>query len=76
MLNVYFYALYDAEARQAYSGMTVNVCASAVREDIRGNFRAPRYITVRRVPELAGIEEGGYATIVPRAEVSTDVQDD
>lgn len=68
MLNVYFYAFFDASDRTAHSGLTVNESPDAVREDIRGNFAEPMYLTVRHVPELAGIEEGGYARIVERAE--------
>ena len=66
VLNVYYYALYDAADSQTHSGLTANVCASAVRNDIERNYLKPRYVTVHRVPELVGVENGCTALIVPR----------
>lgn len=67
ILNVYFYALYDADDQQAHSGLIANICEAAVRDDIYGNYISPRYITIRRIPELAGISDGGsHVSIVQR----------
>ena len=56
MLNVYFYAFYCAENKpRANSGLVADESAEQVREDIMSNFRFPRFITVRQVPELAGV---------------------
>ena len=63
-LNVYFYALYDAADRQAYSGLATDVCKANVIANIMGNFRAPAYVTVRKVPELMGVENDGMVAIV------------
>ena len=52
-LKVYFYACYDEADKQAYSGLTIGLCAASVREDVRKNFRHPKYISIHRVPELA-----------------------
>ena len=73
ILNVYFYALYDADNRQAHSGLTAAICEAAVRSDITGNYTAPRYVTVHRVPELVGIvDERGAVHLMPRRTVSRD----
>lgn len=55
LLNVYFYALYDEGDHEAHSGLTANICSAAVRDDIAGNYITPRYVTIRRVPELVGV---------------------
>ena len=65
-LNVYFYALYDAAAQRAYSGLTAGVCSEDVRNDIAGNYIRPRYVTIRRVPELVGLTNGSHVTITQR----------
>ena len=66
IMNVYFYALYDHDDQQAHSGLTANTSEKAVREDIEGNYIAPRYVIVRRVPELVGILTGNTVTIAER----------
>lgn len=63
ILNVYFYALYDAEDQQAHSGLTVALCSEAVRADIAGNYIRPRYVTIRRVPGLVGVVSGDGCTV-------------
>lgn len=55
VMNVYFYALYDEGDQQAHSGLTGNICAAAVKHDIAANYYKPRYVTVRRVPELVAV---------------------
>lgn len=69
-LNVYFYALYDEIDHKAHSGLTANVCSAAVRDDIKGNYIAPRYVTIHRVPGLVGVvrEDGCTVQITPRSE--------
>lgn len=69
-LNVYFYALYDEGDHEAHSGLTANVCSAAVRDDIKGNYIAPRYVTIHRVPGLVGVvrEDGCTVQITPRSE--------
>ena len=57
-LKVYFYACYDEADKQAYSGLTIGLCAASVREDVRKNFRHPKYISIHRVPELAVAVDG------------------
>ena len=57
-LKVYFYACYDEADGKAYSGLTIGLCAASVREDVRKNFRRPKYISIHRVPELAVTEDG------------------
>ena len=65
-LKVYFYACYDEADKQAYSGLTIGLCAASVREDVRKNFR-PKYIGVHRVPELAVAVDGdGREYIIPQ----------
>lgn len=66
ILNVYFYALYDAEDQQAHSGLTAGLCSEAVRADIAGNYIRPRYVTIHRVPELVGLTNGSHVVIAPR----------
>lgn len=58
ILNVYFFALYDADDHQAHSGLTAAICEASVRSDIAGNYIAPRYVTVHRVPEMVGVVDG------------------
>lgn len=66
-LKVYFYACYDEADKQAYSGLTIGLCAASVREDVRKNFRHPKYISVHRVPELAVAVDGdGREYIIPQ----------
>ena len=71
ILNVYFYALYDEGDHEAHSGLTANVCSAAVRDDIKGNYIAPRYVTIRRVPELVGVvsEDGGTVQIMQTKDI-------
>lgn len=70
ILNVYFYALYDEGDHEAHSGLTADVCSAAVRNAIKGNYIAPRYLTIRRVPGLVGVvsEDGCTVQITPRSE--------
>lgn len=70
-LNVYFYALYDEIDHKAHSGLTANVCSAAVRDDIKGNYIAPRYVTIHRVPELVGVvsEDGGTVQIMQTKDI-------
>lgn len=63
LLNVYFYALYDEGDHKAHSGLAANVCSAAVRSDIAGNYIAPRYVTVHRVPELVGVTSEDVSTV-------------
>ena len=63
LLNVYFYALYDEGAHEAHSGLTADVCSAAVRDAINGNYIAPRYVTVHRVPELVGVVSADGCTV-------------
>ena len=66
-LKVYFYACYDKADKQAYSGLTIGLCAASVREDVRKNFRHPKYISIHRVPELAVAVDGdGREYIIPQ----------
>ena len=66
-LKVYFYACYDEADGKAYSGLTIGLCAASVREDVRKNFRRPKYISIHRVPELAVTEDGdGREYIIPQ----------
>ena len=66
-LKVNFYACYDEADKQAYSGLTIGLCAASVREDVRKNFRRPKYISIHRVPELAVTEDGdGREYIIPQ----------
>lgn len=69
-LNVYFYALYDEGDHKAHSGLTANVCSAAVRDAIKGNYIAPRYVTIHRVPGLVGVvrDDGYTVQITPRSE--------
>lgn len=71
ILNVYFYALYDEGDHEAHSGLTANVCSAAVRDDIKGNYIAPRYVTIHRVPELVGVvsEDGGTVQIMQTKDI-------
>lgn len=70
LLNVYFYALYDEGDQKAHSGLAANVCSASVRSDIAGNYIAPRYVTVHRVPGLVGVvsESGCTVEIMQRSE--------
>lgn len=70
LLNVYFYALYDEGDHEAHSGLTADICSDAVRSNINGNYIAPRYVTVHRVPELVGVvsADGCTVQIMPRVE--------
>lgn len=63
LLNVYFYALYDEGDHEAHSGLTADVCSAAVRDAINGNYIAPRYVTVHRVPELVGVVSADGCTV-------------
>ena len=66
-LKVYFYACYDKADGKAYSGLTIGLYAASVREDVRKNFRRPKYISIHRVPELAVTEDGdGREYIIPQ----------
>ena len=65
-LNVYFYAFYDTADKHAYSGLVADTCKANVIGDIMGNFQAPVYVTVRKVPELIGLENGSTVEIVTR----------
>lgn len=70
-LKVYFYACYDEADKQAYSGLTIGLCAASVREDVRKNFRHPKYISIHRVPELAVAVDGdGREYIIPQGRQS------
>lgn len=72
ILNVYFYALYDeGEPHEAHSGLTADVCSAAVRDAIKGNYIAPRYVTIHRVPELVGVvsEDGGTVQIMQTKDI-------
>ena len=70
-LKVYFYACYDKADKQAYSGLTIGLCAASVREDVRKNFRHPKYISIHRVPELAVAVDGdGREYIIPQGRQS------
>lgn len=70
-LKVYFYACYDEADHHAHSGLTIGLCAASVREDVRKNFRDPKYISVHRVPELAVAEDGdGREYIIPQGRQS------
>lgn len=72
-LKVYFYACYDEADKQAYSGLTIGLCAASVREDVRKNFRHPKYIGVHRVPELAVAVDGdGREYIIPQKKAPQD----
>ena len=64
-LNVYFYAFYDTADKHAY-GLVAYTCKANVIGDIMGNFKAPVYVTVRKVPELMGLENGSTVEIVTR----------
>lgn len=70
VMNVYFYALYDERDQKAHSGLTGNICAESVKHDIAANFYKPRYVTVRRVPELVAVcdDSTGTVTIIKRGE--------
>lgn len=70
LLNVYFYALYDEGDHKAHSGLAANVCSASVRSDIAGNYIAPRYVTVHRVPGLVGVtsEDSSTVEIMQRSE--------
>lgn len=70
-LNVYFYALYDEGDHEAHSGLTADVCSAAVRDAIKGNYIAPRYVTIHRVPELVGVvsEDGGTVQIMQTKDI-------
>lgn len=68
-LNVYFYACYDADSREPHCGLTAGVCVDEVRANVQGNYYEPRYVTVKRVPELVGIvDENGHVSIIDKAE--------
>ena len=68
-LNVYFYACYDADSREPHCGLTAGICIDEVREAVQGNYYEPRYVTVKRVPELVGIMDAdGHVSIIDRAE--------
>lgn len=71
ILNVYFYALYDEGDHEAHSGLTADVCSAAVRDAIKGNYIAPRYVTIHRVPELVGVvsEDGGTVQIMQTKDI-------
>lgn len=73
LLNVYFYALYDEGDHEAHSGLTADICSDAVRSNINGNYIAPRYVTVHRVPELVGVvsADGCTVQIMPRPKSCT-----
>ena len=70
ILNVYFSALYDEGDHEAHSGLTADVCSAAVRDAIKGNYIAPRYVTIHRVPGLVGVvrEDGCTVQIILRHE--------
>lgn len=72
--NVYFYALYDEEDQKAHSGLTAAVNETFVREDIYGNYRDPRYITIHRVPELVGVITGSTVEIMQRGEFNAKLE--
>lgn len=71
LLNVYFYALYDEGDHEAHSDLTADVCSAAVRDAIKGNYIAPRYVTIHRVPELVGVvsEDGGTVQIMQTKDI-------
>ncbi len=70
-LNVYFYALYDEIDHKAHSGLTADVCSAAVRDAIKGNYIAPRYATIHRVPGLVGVvsEDDGTVQIMQAKDI-------
>lgn len=70
VMNVYFYALYEAADQTAHSGMCVERCAEIVMEEIQGNYIQPRCVTIRRIPELLGLvnDEACTVEILPRKE--------
>lgn len=68
-LNVYFYACYDAGSGEPCCGLTTGICIDEVRDNVKGNYYEPRYVTVKRVPELVGIVDAdGRVSIIDRAE--------
>ena len=57
-LHVYLYSCLDTREMRPHTGLTTAASEIEVRANVLHNYYEPRYITVRRVPELVATRCG------------------